>query len=201
MATPSPQEQSTLISQFCAIVAGIQPEQVSSADFTTGILYSFAGLQARDFLVANDWNLEAAITTYFTGDAEDVGDDQDEGPVSQQPGSSGTPQGPVGRTLDGRVVPSSAGSSSRTGARQTTRPPRQSGLRTLQDLQNEGGGPSQPHSHNHGHAHDDDEEEEDADKQDLFAGGEKSGLAVQNPGQNSRNPHQAIRDMIRKAGR
>lgn len=32
-----------------------------------------------------------------------------------------------------------------------------------------------------GHGHDSDEDDEDDAKQDLFAGGEKSGLAVQNP--------------------
>ena len=45
---------------------------------------------------------------------------------------------------------------------------------TLGDL---GGGPP---SHA-GHGHDSDEDDADDTKQDLFAGGEKSGLAVQNP--------------------
>lgn len=45
---------------------------------------------------------------------------------------------------------------------------------TLGDLS--GGVPSHA-----GHGHDSDEDEDDEPKQDLFAGGEKSGLAVQNP--------------------
>ena len=36
-----------------------------------------------------------------------------------------------------------------------------------------------------GHGHDDDEDDDDGEKQDLFAGGEKSGLAVQNPNKQS----------------
>lgn len=48
---------------------------------------------------------------------------------------------------------------------------------TLGDLS--GGGGSSGHA---GHGHDDDSDDSDYDpKQDLFAGGEKSALAVQNP--------------------
>ena len=45
---------------------------------------------------------------------------------------------------------------------------------TLGDLT--GGGPSHA-----GHGHDSEDDEDDEENQDLFAGGEKSGLAVQNP--------------------
>ena len=46
---------------------------------------------------------------------------------------------------------------------------------TLGDL---GGGAPSSHA---GHGHDSDDDEDDEEHQDLFAGGEKSGLAVQNP--------------------
>ena len=53
---------------------------------------------------------------------------------------------------------------------------------TLGDLR-EGGGPSHA---GHGHDHDDDDDDDDFepsddDNPDLYAGGEKSGLAVENP--------------------
>ena len=48
---------------------------------------------------------------------------------------------------------------------------------TLGDL----GGGSGGHSHNHDDDDDDDDDDNDDPKPDLFTGGEKSGLAVQNP--------------------
>lgn len=59
-------------------------------------------------------------------------------------------------------------------------------MRTLRDLQGDSHG---------GHGHDDD----DDDDQDFFAGGEKSGLAVQNPGNN--NPRDQIESMLDRARR
>lgn len=52
---------------------------------------------------------------------------------------------------------------------------------TLGDLRGSGGGPSHA-----GHGHDDEEDDEnyqpsDDENQNLYAGGEKSGLAVENP--------------------
>lgn len=63
----------------------------------------------------------------------------------------------------------------------------QRGLRTLGDLQSSGGG--------HGHAHDDDSD--DDENHDFFTGGEKSGLAVQNPNQS--NPRDHINNILRRA--
>lgn len=54
-----------------------------------------------------------------------------------------------------------------------TQPPKKK-FATLGDLG--GSGPSHA-----GHGHDDDGDESEEENQDLFAGGEKSGLAVQNP--------------------
>jgi UBX domain-containing protein 1 len=58
-------------------------------------------------------------------------------------------------------------SSSTTSGRRTGAPAAGGGVRTLRDLQ--------------ASADDDDDEDEDKEKRDLFAGGEKSGLAVQDP--------------------
>lgn len=58
-------------------------------------------------------------------------------------------------------------SSSTTSGRRTGAPAAGGGVRTLRDLQ--------------ASADDDDDEDEDKKKRDLFAGGEKSGLAVQDP--------------------
>ena len=61
-------------------------------------------------------------------------------------------------------------------------------MRTLRDLQ--GGAHA-------GHGHDD--EDEDDEHQDMFAGGEKSGLAVQNPNSNPRGTRDEIQDMLNRA--
>ena len=57
----------------------------------------------------------------------------------------------------------------------TSKPPSKKKFATLGDL---GGSSSGGHA---GHGHDDVDDDDDDENQDLFAGGEKSGLAVQNP--------------------
>lgn len=112
------------------------------------------------------------------------------------------PQQPVpggGRTLGGAYVPPTATSSSSSSRQPSTQrqAPQQrgvAGLRTLKDLQSSGSG--------HGHAHDDgdrdsDEDFQDDENQDFFAGGEKSGLAVQNP--NQANPRDHINNILKRA--
>ena len=64
-------------------------------------------------------------------------------------------------------------SSSNTSGRRTGAPAAGGGIRTLRDLQ--------------ASADDDDEEDDDKKKRDLFAGGEKSGLAVQDPARGGGN--------------
>lgn len=124
-----------------------------------------------------------------------AGDDQNTDPASNQP------QQPVpggGRTLGGAYVPPTEASSSSSSRQQSTsrQAPQQrgvAGLRTLKDLQSSGGG-------GHGHAHDDDDSDDDYkddENQDFFAGGEKSGLAVQNP--NQANPRDHINNILKRA--
>jgi UBX domain-containing protein 1 len=58
--------------------------------------------------------------------------------------------------------------------------------------------------HGHGHAHDDDDDDDDEEDyqpgeepRDLFAGGEKSGLAVQDPPRN--DPKSVVNDILKRA--
>jgi UBX domain-containing protein 1 len=70
------------------------------------------------------------------------------------------------------------------------------GLRTLKDLQSSGGGGGQGHAHGDGD-HSSDEDYQDDENQDFFTGGEKSGLAVQNP--NAANPRDQINKILKRA--
>jgi UBX domain-containing protein 1 len=81
---------------------------------------------------------------------------------------------------------------------------------TMSSLQSAGGGGSHGHGHGHGHGHDDDDDnyddddDDDDDKRgrgDLFAGGEKSGLAVHDPtmGGPSSDARRVMRDIVAKA--
>lgn len=95
------------------------------------------------------------------------------------------------RTLDGRPAPEYAAASSSSTAK---KPQKRTGLATLSSISG-------------GHNHDDSEEDDDYDDEDderrgprdLFAGGEKSGLAVQDPAQRSSDPQRLINDIVAKA--
>jgi UBX domain-containing protein 1 len=67
-------------------------------------------------------------------------------------------------------------------------------LKTLKDLQAGGGG---GHGHAHGGDGSSDEDHDDDENQDFFTGGEKSGLAVQNP--NAANPRDQINNILKRA--
>lgn len=115
-------------------------------------------------------------------------------PPQEQPAPGG------GRTLGGAYVPPTAGASSASSQQPArSQAPQQrgvAGLRTLKDLQSSGGGqgPGQGHAHDAGDSDSDDHDEEG---QDFFAGGEKSGLAVQNP--NQANPRDQINNILKRA--
>lgn len=160
-------------------------------------------LQAERFLDAANGDLQVAAELFYEQSAEHeqasdtdmAGDDHPTDPTPSQP------QQPVpggGRTLGGAYVPPTEASSSASSSRQqsTQRQPQQrgvAGLRTLKDLASGGGG-------GHGHAHDDDDDDsdyKDDENQDFFAGGEKSGLAVQNP--NQANPRDHINNILKRA--
>lgn len=141
---------------------------------------------ARAHLIPNEWNLEAAVTEYFASleeggvATEPVFNDQDAD--MEEPEEPYT--GP--RTLDGRPAPQAipaAGSSAP--------PKKKGGIATLGSI-----APTDPHA---GHAHDSDDSDDedfepDEEPRDLFAGGEKSGLAVQDPSQK-----RLVKDILKKA--
>ena len=111
-------------------------------------------MQANYFLSTNHWDLQAATEAYEAAENQDPDAAADEG--SAHPGG--------GRTL-GESGPSSSAQPA-SGSGQSGGPPRaQKKFATLGDIA------AAPH------VSDEDSEED----QDFFAGGEKSGLAVQNP--------------------
>jgi UBX domain-containing protein 1 len=134
------------------------------------------------------------VSTWFASqegnneeDVEETGSDagMDEAPAAQEPEQ---PAGLVmggGRTLAGTSVPSASSSAQPPPTSGAQRNTQRGGMRTLKDLQGDGA----HEGHGHGHGDDDDSDEE----QDFFAGGEKSGLAVQNP---NANPSSSARDHI-----
>lgn len=130
------------------------------------------------------------------GRSEDE-DDKTQHPEDRDTHSSLPPSG--ARTLGGGPAPPAdrTSSSARPKSTSTRNAPRNTNRRfaTLGDLNRDQG-----HSHRSGHAHDDDDDDpdyEDDGAQDFFAGGEKSGLAVQNPG----DPRRQVRDILEKAKR
>jgi UBX domain-containing protein 1 len=138
--------------------------------------------------------LEAAVTEYYaalddvTTQAQGGEDDTQEPQPEPEPYT-----GP--RTLDGRPAPQSipsGASSSRAPAK------KRGGIATLGSL-----GQSSASASGHGHAHDDDDSDDEdyepgEEPRDLFAGGEKSGLAVQDPS-NRNDPRKVVNDILKKA--
>ncbi|KAL2677256.1 hypothetical protein Neosp_011024 [[Neocosmospora] mangrovei] len=134
--------------------------------------------EAKQYLEAHNWDIAEASNAWFR-DAEDDAND----PVPDNY------TGP--RTLDGRPAPAAASSSS-SQARKPVSQQKKKGIATLGSL---GGG-----SHQHDHDDDDDDmdDEDDDGRGNLFAGGEKSGLAVQDPKQEG-GPKKIISDILAKA--
>src|SRR5579871_4212429 len=126
-------------------------------------------------LMSSKWDVEAAVALWYQSQEEET-EEQDE-EMDDEPRLASTSH-TAGNTTSGRTLgggpPSSQPASS---SQPLTRKP-QGGMKTLQDLQKESSS-----RHGHGHDHDDDDDH----GQDMFAGGEKSGLAVENPGQNPRD--------------
>lgn len=137
-------------------------------------------------MTATNWDVNTAAAAFY-GDL----DENEQGPSSTAAATATTTDaeytGP--RTLDGRPAPEYAGTSSST----SKKPVKRRGLATLSSI---GGGRNQEDD-------DDDDDESDDDNRrgprDLFAGGEKSGLAVQDPAQRSSDPRKLINDIVAKA--
>lgn len=135
--------------------------------------------QAQQYLATNQWDLSSAAAEYYTsleeGAAGGEEDDAQEPEIipSSRP-TAPTPSG--GRALgDAGPVPqiSSDSSAAPPSSSNSKQPPKKK-FATLGDLV----GGNSGHA---GHGHDDDDDGDDEENQDLFAGGEKSALAVQNP--------------------
>ncbi|KIX09083.1 uncharacterized protein Z518_00161 [Rhinocladiella mackenziei CBS 650.93] len=140
------------------------------AQFTT--IVGTSSRQAHQFLTASNWNLESAIANYYAAQedhAEDLADDSDY-VDEDDPGlsSQSHPNYGAGRRLgegpsDSQPIPVAPVSNSSQPQKKSSTPKK---FATLGDFS--AGGPNGDDS-------------DDDDKPDLFAGGEKSGLAVQNP--------------------
>lgn len=128
-----------------------------------------------------------AAESYFADEDEEMNAAGDSGAGASSSAAPPDYTGP--RTLDGRPVPQAIPTTSSSSSK---RPEKKKGLATLSSL---GGG----HAHGHDDDHDDDDDH-DAAHRDTYAGGEKSGLAVQDPNQRS-DPRRIINDLLSKAKR
>lgn len=121
-------------------------------------------------------------------------DEEGQGAAQQQaqPTVPDTYTGP--RTLDGRPAPQAASS-------RTSRKPAQQKKKGVATLGSLGGGSGHQHDDDDDDLDDDYDEDEDEDdgRRNLFAGGEKSGLAVQDPKQQDSGPRKLINDILAKA--
>ncbi|KAI1452862.1 SEP-domain-containing protein [Annulohypoxylon moriforme] len=137
--------------------------------------------QATQYLSASNWDLAAAAQAFFADEEEEDG----AGVPLENPGATSSSSYTGPRTLDGRPAPQAIPTTSSS----SKPPPKKKGLATLSSL----GG--------HGHDHDDnDDDDDDRDAhRDTYAGGEKSGLAVQDPNQRSTDPRRILNDLLAKA--
>lgn len=140
--------------------------------------------QATEYLSNSAWNFENAVTAYFADMEETSGSFT--GAADEAPADEPEYTGP--RTLDGRPAPQySQPSSSKAPAKKHQRRG-VAGVATLGSLNNDDDDDD-----------DDDDEDESNGPRDLFAGGEKSGLAVQDPSKRSSDPKKLISDILAKA--
>lgn len=101
------------------------------------------------------------------------------------------------RTLDGRPAPEASASSSGRASRKPVVQPKKRGIATLGTIGN--GGSSHQHDDDDDGSDDDyDDDDDDEGRGNLFAGGEKSGLAVQDPGKQD-GSRKIIGDILAKA--
>jgi UBX domain-containing protein 1 len=149
------------------------------------VFVEFSGLtepknQARQYLTANKWDLPAALTEFYTAqeeagaeheqdDIQPSDEEDEEEEENEPPATRAFPSG--GRRLgdgpsDPQPIPTSASSRASPPGK---KPGPQKKFATLGDFNSDS------------QAHGDGDGDDDDGKQDLFAGGEKSGLAVQNP--------------------
>ncbi|KAE8380840.1 hypothetical protein BDV26DRAFT_256771 [Aspergillus bertholletiae] len=136
----------------------IQDEDVSQFCAMTGVRPE----HAQAYLATNGGDLEAAVTEFFAEQDEAL-QEGNTGAGQALGGSESAPS--AGRSLGGSSSQSPSFTPQPSSTSRKSAPKKK--FATLGDFSSGGG--------------DDSEEEDDAENQDLFAGGEKSGLAVQNP--------------------
>jgi len=180
------QSHDDLIQTFCEVTR-VSPSEVFKKILCPVIpLLTYLTFQANAYLSSMNWDYSAAVHEFFTHRPDDNSNADITAETEPEPEYSGP------RTLDGRPAPHAVSSSSAA-----KKAPKKKGLATLSSL---GGG--------HDHDDDDDDEEDDDEDEDeargprdLFAGGKKSGLAVQDPamGGPSSGTKKVIKDIIAQA--
>jgi UBX domain-containing protein 1 len=170
-------------------LSGASPEEVRNSQGMYRICQANAP-KARQYLEAHNWDLAEASNAWFR-DAEEDSRDTSTAPA---PAAAPAPDNYTGpRTLDGRPAPEAARSSAQAARKPAASQQKKKGIATLGSLG------SSSHQHDHGDDDDDDFDGEDDDgRGNLFAGGEKSGLAVQDPHQEG-GPKKIISDILAKA--
>jgi UBX domain-containing protein 1 len=149
-------------------------------------------LQAQQYLTANRWDISGAVAEFYTAQEEGIEGAQEGAEDPQEPEAYTGP-----RTLDGRPAPQAIPSVGSSSSSRAAPPPRRGGIATLGSINQTSAG--------HGHAHDDDDDSDDEDfepegePRDLFAGGEKSALAVQDPSNRNNDPRKVVNDILKKA--
>ncbi|KAJ5176810.1 UBX domain-containing protein 1 [Penicillium canariense] len=141
----SPADHDEVVSQFCNMT-GTQPAE------------------AQEYLSANGWDVEAAVTEFFAEQDEALQDMNTGGGRRLGAETAGTAAG--GRSLDGSAVPAPSSSVPQSSSSSGRAMPKKK-FATLGDFAAGSGGDSTS--------------DDGSENQDFFAGGEKSGLAVQNP--------------------
>ncbi|KAK5071462.1 protein phosphatase regulator [Lithohypha guttulata] len=146
--------------------------------------------EARQRLEAFEWNLEAAMEDHYTGgndsDAEpemELGDEPEDIPQPPTQDASGSYRLGDGLSTSQPVPAVPASSSSATKPRPAPAPSKR--FATLGDFTSSARKDS----------------DSDDDNQDMYAGGDKSGLAVKNPGRDSEDLKKKIIDKARKGGK
>ncbi|UKZ72635.1 hypothetical protein TrVFT333_000268 [Trichoderma virens FT-333] len=140
---------------------------------------------ATQYLESNDWDMLSACNSFFH-DEDERNDER-----RRQQAADGTLEQYSGpRTLDGRPAPQEDFSSL---ASRKANQQKKKGIATLGSI-----GSSSAAHHDDDDDDEDDEEDEDDGRGNLFAGGEKSGLAVQDPRQEG-GSRKIISDILAKA--
>ena len=158
MMAEVPPDSADLVAQFVGLTS-VSPQVVGRehSAFEAAMTRSLISLsQAQEYLASSSWDVQSAVTEFYNPPEET---EESERPSQ---GSSSAPPQPIPTT------------SSMPPAPIASKPPPKK-FATLGDLAR-GSAPGAD-----GHGHDDGDSDDEDDDPNLYAGGEKSGLAVENP--------------------